>query len=167
MNILPRNPADREVKSPCDKNIRYPVYVPGHDSPNGTTFLTIVVYNKLGGFLIISLWMRAAPMYINQGVFQQYFRNDATSKVCSTLAANSRGIKRFWRQLKKPVLPPGVLPLAARRVFCRKHIKPVWYYAAIAASCRLVCYGLAVFAARVGGEKRVLPRELAASVLPA
>jgi hypothetical protein len=46
MNILPRNPADREAKSPCDKNIRYPVCVPGHDSPNGTTFLTIVVYDK-------------------------------------------------------------------------------------------------------------------------
>jgi hypothetical protein len=27
MNILPRNPADREAKSPCDKNIRYPVCV--------------------------------------------------------------------------------------------------------------------------------------------
>jgi hypothetical protein len=46
MNILPRNPVDREVKSPCDKNIRYPVCVPGHDSPNGTTFLTILVYDK-------------------------------------------------------------------------------------------------------------------------
>jgi hypothetical protein len=46
MNILPRNPADREAKSPCDKNIRYPVCGPGHDSPNGTTFLTIVVYDK-------------------------------------------------------------------------------------------------------------------------
>jgi hypothetical protein len=46
MNILPRNLADREAKSPCDKNIRYPVCVPGHDSPNGTTFLTIVVYDK-------------------------------------------------------------------------------------------------------------------------
>jgi hypothetical protein len=46
MNILPRNPADREVKSPCYKNIRYPVCVPGHDSPNGTTFLTVVVYDK-------------------------------------------------------------------------------------------------------------------------
>jgi hypothetical protein len=46
MNILPRNPADREEKSPCDKNIRYPVYVPGHDWQNGTTFLTIVVYDK-------------------------------------------------------------------------------------------------------------------------
>jgi hypothetical protein len=53
MNILPRNPADREAKSPdreakspCDKNIRYPVCVPGHDSPNGITFLTIVVYDK-------------------------------------------------------------------------------------------------------------------------
>jgi hypothetical protein len=45
MNILPSNPADREAKSPCDKNIRYPVCVPGHDSPNGT-FLTIVVYDK-------------------------------------------------------------------------------------------------------------------------
>jgi hypothetical protein len=43
MNILPINPADREAKSPCDKNIRYPVCVPGHDSPNGTTFLTIIV----------------------------------------------------------------------------------------------------------------------------
>jgi hypothetical protein len=38
MNILQRNPADREAKSPCDKNIRYPVCVPRHDSPNGTTF---------------------------------------------------------------------------------------------------------------------------------
>jgi hypothetical protein len=37
MNILPRN---------RDKNIRYPVCVPGHDSPNGTTFLAIVVYDK-------------------------------------------------------------------------------------------------------------------------
>jgi hypothetical protein len=47
MNILPRNPADREAKSPCDKNIRYPVCVPRHDSPpNGTTFLTIEVYDK-------------------------------------------------------------------------------------------------------------------------
>jgi hypothetical protein len=46
MNRLPRNPADREAKSPCDKNIRYPVCVPGHDSLNGTTFLTIVVYDK-------------------------------------------------------------------------------------------------------------------------
>jgi hypothetical protein len=46
MNILPRNPADREAKLSCDKNIRYPVRVPGHDSPNGTTFLTIVVYDK-------------------------------------------------------------------------------------------------------------------------
>jgi hypothetical protein len=48
MNILPWNPADREAKSPCDKNIRYPVCVPGHDSPNGTTFLAIVVnvYDK-------------------------------------------------------------------------------------------------------------------------
>jgi hypothetical protein len=45
-NILSRNPANREAKSPCDKNIRYPVGVPGHDSPNGTTFLTIVVYDK-------------------------------------------------------------------------------------------------------------------------
>jgi hypothetical protein len=44
--ILPRNPADREAKSPCDKNIQYPVCVPGHDSPNGTTFWTIVVYDK-------------------------------------------------------------------------------------------------------------------------
>jgi hypothetical protein len=44
MNILQRNPADREAKSPFDKNIRYPVCVPGHDSPNGTTFLTIVVH---------------------------------------------------------------------------------------------------------------------------
>jgi hypothetical protein len=44
MNILPRNPDDREAKSPCDKNIRYPVCIP----PNGTTFLTliIVVYDK-------------------------------------------------------------------------------------------------------------------------
>jgi hypothetical protein len=33
MNILPRNPADREAKSPSDKNIRYPACVPGHDSP--------------------------------------------------------------------------------------------------------------------------------------
>jgi hypothetical protein len=46
MNILPRSPADREAKSPCDKNIRYPVSVPVHDSPNGTSFLTIVVYDK-------------------------------------------------------------------------------------------------------------------------
>jgi hypothetical protein len=46
MNILPRNPADREAKSPCDKNIPYPVYVPRQDSPNGTTFFTIVVYDK-------------------------------------------------------------------------------------------------------------------------
>jgi hypothetical protein len=46
MNILPRNPVDHKAKSPCDKNIRYPVCVPGHDSPNGTTFLTIVVYDK-------------------------------------------------------------------------------------------------------------------------
>jgi hypothetical protein len=49
MNILPRNPADREAKSPCDKNIRYPVCVPGHDSLNGTTFLQLchnVVYDK-------------------------------------------------------------------------------------------------------------------------
>jgi hypothetical protein len=40
-----RNQADREAKSPCDKNIRYPVCIPGHDSPNGTTFFTIVVYD--------------------------------------------------------------------------------------------------------------------------
>jgi hypothetical protein len=46
MNILPKNLADHEAKSPCDKNIWYPVCVPGHDSPNGTTFLTIVVYDK-------------------------------------------------------------------------------------------------------------------------
>jgi hypothetical protein len=46
MNILQRNPADREAKSPCDKNIRYPVCVPGHDSLNGTNILTIVVYDK-------------------------------------------------------------------------------------------------------------------------
>jgi hypothetical protein len=46
MNILPRNPADCEAKSPCDNNIRYPVCVPGLDSPNGTTFLTIVVNDK-------------------------------------------------------------------------------------------------------------------------
>jgi hypothetical protein len=46
MTILPRNPADREANSPCDKTIRYPVCVPGHDSPNGTTFWTIVVYDK-------------------------------------------------------------------------------------------------------------------------
>jgi hypothetical protein len=46
MNILPRNPADRKAKSPCDKNIRYLVCVPGHDSPNETPFLTIVVYDK-------------------------------------------------------------------------------------------------------------------------
>jgi hypothetical protein len=46
MNILPRNPAVREAKSPCEKNIRYPVCVPGHDSPNGTTFLAIVVCDK-------------------------------------------------------------------------------------------------------------------------
>jgi hypothetical protein len=44
---------------------------------------------------------------------------------------------------------PGVLPLAARRVFCRKHIKPVWYYAV-----------------RLGVKNRLMPRELAASVLP-
>jgi hypothetical protein len=43
MNILPRNPADHEAKLPCDKNIRYHMCVPGHDSPNGTTFFTIVV----------------------------------------------------------------------------------------------------------------------------
>jgi hypothetical protein len=46
MNILPRNPADREAKAPCDKNIRYPMCAPGHDSPNGTTFWTIAVYDK-------------------------------------------------------------------------------------------------------------------------
>jgi hypothetical protein len=48
MNILPRNPADHEAKSPRDKNIRFPVCVPAHDSLNGTTgtFLTIVVYDK-------------------------------------------------------------------------------------------------------------------------
>jgi hypothetical protein len=46
MNILPINPADPEAKSPCDENIRYPMCVPGHDSPNGTTFLTIVVYDE-------------------------------------------------------------------------------------------------------------------------
>jgi hypothetical protein len=48
MNILPRNPADSEAKSPCDKNIRYSVCAPGHDSPNGTTFFIIVVpvYDK-------------------------------------------------------------------------------------------------------------------------
>jgi hypothetical protein len=43
------NWSNREAKSPCDKNIRYPVCVPGHDLPNGTTFLTIkkiVVYDK-------------------------------------------------------------------------------------------------------------------------
>jgi hypothetical protein len=45
MNILSRNPADREAKSPCDKNIDI-LCVPGHDSPNGTTFWTIVVYDK-------------------------------------------------------------------------------------------------------------------------
>jgi hypothetical protein len=27
MNIQPKNPADRQAKSPCDKNIRYPVCV--------------------------------------------------------------------------------------------------------------------------------------------
>jgi hypothetical protein len=53
MNILPRNPADREAKSPCDKNIRYPVCVPRHDSPNGTTFLTIVVYDKHKTALVV------------------------------------------------------------------------------------------------------------------
>jgi hypothetical protein len=46
MNILPRNQAEREAKSPCDKNIRYPVCVSGHDSPNATTFVTIVIYDK-------------------------------------------------------------------------------------------------------------------------
>jgi hypothetical protein len=46
MTILPRNTADREVKSQCDNNIRYPVCVPGHDSANGTKFLIIVVYDK-------------------------------------------------------------------------------------------------------------------------
>jgi hypothetical protein len=40
MNIQPINPAHREEKSLCDKNIRYPVYFPGYDSPNGTTFFT-------------------------------------------------------------------------------------------------------------------------------
>jgi hypothetical protein len=42
MNILAllRNPADSEAKSPYD------MCVPGHDSSNGTTFLTIVVYDK-------------------------------------------------------------------------------------------------------------------------
>jgi hypothetical protein len=96
-------------------------------------------------------------------------------------------------------LPPGVLPLAARRVFaasCRKAYQTRFDITRrsprLAAPCRLVCCGLAVFAARVGGEKRVLPqgvahqprvcaqdaarlgvknrlmpRELAASVLPA
>jgi hypothetical protein len=46
MNLLLRNPANRKAKSPCHKNIRYPVCVPGHDSPNGNTFLTIVLYDK-------------------------------------------------------------------------------------------------------------------------
>jgi hypothetical protein len=46
MNILLRNPADCKAKLPCDNNILYPMCVPGHDSPNGTTFLTIVAYDK-------------------------------------------------------------------------------------------------------------------------
>jgi hypothetical protein len=43
MNILPRNPADREAKSPCDKYIRYPVCVP---MIHRMGLLTTVVYDK-------------------------------------------------------------------------------------------------------------------------
>jgi hypothetical protein len=44
---------------PCDKNIQYPVCVPGHDSPNGTTFLTIVVYDKQKTALVDDPSLRA------------------------------------------------------------------------------------------------------------
>jgi hypothetical protein len=50
MNILPRNPADREAKSPCDKNIRYTVSCDVCSRTWFTKwdyyFLTIVVYDK-------------------------------------------------------------------------------------------------------------------------
>jgi hypothetical protein len=58
MNILPRNPADREAKSPCDKNIRYPVCVPGHDSAIGTTFwqLWYMLNRKPASWMIQVTW---------------------------------------------------------------------------------------------------------------
>jgi hypothetical protein len=81
MNILPRNPADREAKSPCDKNIRYPECVPGHDSPNGNTFLTIVVY--MIGYII----NRKPPSWMTQVTW---------STLVDCLRADLRARGGFW-----------------------------------------------------------------------
>jgi hypothetical protein len=46
MNILPRNPADHVIYRHVIKISDISVCVPVDDSSNGTTFLTIVVYDK-------------------------------------------------------------------------------------------------------------------------
>jgi hypothetical protein len=92
----------------------------------------------------------------------------------STLAANPRGIKRFLTPTKKTCLAAWCAPLAARRVFCR--VLPQAYQTGLMlrGDRRVLTQGVAQkprvctqHTARLGVKNRLMPRELAAVVLPA